>query len=262
MTDVQITYVGGPTVLIEVGGWRILTDPTFDPPGKRYFFGWGTASKKLQGPAVAFDDLGPIDAVLISHDHHGDNLDPTGRELLPRMGQIVTTAPGAKRLDGDAIGLQPWQTTTLASEGKVDIEITATPCRHGPPGSRPIVGEVVGFALQWEGQEHGVLWITGDTVLYDGVREVPKKLDVGTVIVHMGGVTFPWLSGPLRYTMNAQEAVELCGALDPTTIVPIHFEGWKHFRQGRAAAKTVIGASPLADRTRWLEPGTAESIGV
>ena len=42
MEGVRITHVGGPTVLIEVGGWRLLTDPTFDPAGKRYFFGWGS----------------------------------------------------------------------------------------------------------------------------------------------------------------------------------------------------------------------------
>src|ERR1044072_1670048 len=109
-----MTYIGGPTALIEIGGWRILTDPTFDPPGKRYFFGWGTMSKKLQGPAAPFEQLEAIDraagrrapaehrepraAALVRHDHHGDNLDPTGRSLLPRMGTIVTTEPGAKRL--------------------------------------------------------------------------------------------------------------------------------------------------------------------
>ena len=54
------------------------------------------------------------------------------------------------------------------------IEVTATPCRHGPPLSRPIVGDVIGFALRWDGQEHGVLWISGDTVLYDGVRGSPS----------------------------------------------------------------------------------------
>lgn len=262
MTDVTLTYIGGPTLLIEVGGWRILTDPTFDPPGKRYFFGWGTASKKLQGPAIAFDELGPIDAVLISHDHHGDNLDPTGRELLPRMGQVITTVPGAKRLGGGAQGLAAWQTTTLSAPGKERIEITATPCRHGPPGSRPIVGEVIGFALTWTGQQHGALWITGDSVLYDGLREVPQRFDVGTVIAHLGGVTFPWLSGPLRYTMNAEEAVELCGALDPTTIVPLHFEGWKHFRQDRSKAEAILQGSPLGDRVRWLPTGAPETVTV
>ena len=110
----------------------------------------------------------------------------------------------------------------------------ATPCRHGPPGSQPIVGQVVGFALRWEGQQHGVLWISGDTVLYDGVREVPAKLRVGTALLHLGGVQFP-ITGPLRYTMTAAEAVELLGLLHPRTAIPIHYEGWKHFRQGREA---------------------------
>jgi len=258
--ETNITYIGGPTVLIELGPWRLLTDPTFDPPGKRYFFGWGAASKKLQGPAVAFDDLGTIDAVLLSHDHHGDNLDPTGRELLPRMGQIITTEPGAKRLGGTARGLAPWGTTTLEAPGRPTLKITATPCRHGPPGSKPIVGQVIGFAVEWEGQEHGALWITGDTVLYDGVREVPKKLKVGTAVVHLGGVQFWWLSGPLRYTMNAEEAVELCGMLNPATILPIHYEGWWHFRQGRSAAERVLNGSPLASRVTWLKAGTPTTL--
>ncbi len=267
MTDpaVRLTYVGGPTLLIEVGGWRLLTDPTFDPPGKRYFFGWGTMSRKTQGPAVPFEALEPIDAVLLSHDHHGDNLDPTGRELLPRMGEVLTTEPGARRLGADGIaarGLAPWGTTTLEAPGKPTIHVTATPCRHGPPGSKPIVGDVVGFSLRWEGQEHGELWITGDSVLYAGLREVPERLRVGTVVTHLGGVTFPWVSGPLRYTMNAEEAVELCGALDPHTIVPLHYEGWKHFRQPRDRARNVLSASPLADRIRWLTAGEPEALEV
>ena len=74
-----------------------------------------------------------------------------------------------------ARGLEPWHTTVLEAPGRPAIEITATPCRHGPPGCHPIVGDVIGFALRWEGQQHGALWITGDTVLYDGVREVAGR---------------------------------------------------------------------------------------
>src|SRR5881227_3528037 len=131
--EVRLTHIGGPTVLIEVGGWRLLTDPTFDPPGQSYRFGWGTGSRKLTGPAIAASDLGPIDAVLLSHDHHDDNLDAAGRALLPSAGAIVTTVPGAKRLGGDAHGLEPWTATRLEAPGRPSIEITATPCRHGPP---------------------------------------------------------------------------------------------------------------------------------
>ena len=117
----------------------------------------------------------------------------------------------------------------------------ATPCRHGPPGSRPIVGDVIGFGLRWQGQEHGVVWITGDTVLYDEVRKVPERLRIGTALLHLGGVRFP-ITGPLRYTMTAGEAVELCGLARPHTAIPIHYEGWKHFREGRDAAERAFAA--------------------
>jgi len=82
-SEVRITHIGGPTVLIEVAGWTILSDPTFDPPGRTYRFGWGTSSKKTTGPSIAAEDLPPIDIVVISHDNHGDNLDDAGRSLLP-----------------------------------------------------------------------------------------------------------------------------------------------------------------------------------
>ena len=258
---VRITHIGGPTVLIEVGGWRLLTDPTFDPPGRKYNFGWGTGSRKLAGPAIAPSALGPIDAVLLSHDHHADNLDPAGRALLPSMTVVVTTVPGAKRLGGDARGLEPWATTRLEAPERPAIDITATPCRHGPPLSRPIVGDVVGFALAWEGQEHGVLWISGDTVLYDGVLQVADRLQVDTALLHLGGVRFP-VSGPVRYTMTAREAVELCRAVGPRSAIPIHYEGWKHFRQGREAIERELAGAPddISGRFQWLPIGVAVEV--
>src|SRR3954463_7987845 len=132
MTDVSLTHIGGPTVLIEGGGWRLLTDPTFDPAGGSCRFGWGAGSRKLAGPAIAAPDLGPIDAVLLSHDHHDDNLDAAGRALLPSAGTVVTTVAGAKRLGGETRGLEPWTQTRLEAPGKPAIEVSATPCRHGP----------------------------------------------------------------------------------------------------------------------------------
>jgi L-ascorbate metabolism protein UlaG (beta-lactamase superfamily) len=259
--EISLTHIGGPTVLIEIGDWRLLTDPTFDPPGQSYRFGWGTGSRKLAGPAIAASDLGPIDAVLLSHDHHDDNLDAAGRALLPSAGAVITTVSGAKRLGGDARGLEPWASTWLEAPGRPPIEIVATPCRHGPPLSRPIVGEAIGFALRWEGQEDGVLWISGDTVLYDGVREVADHLQVGTALLHLGGVRFP-ISGPVRYTMNAKEAVELCRLVQPRTVIPIHYEGWKHFREGREAIESALADAPedLQERIQWLPIGGATKL--
>ncbi len=265
--SVRITHVGGPTALIEVGGWRLLTDPTFDPAGGKYRFGWGTGSQKLTDPSIAPDALLPIDAVLLSHDHHDDNLDAAGRAFLPNAGTTVTTEAGAKRLGRSGLptarGLAPWATTTLDAPGRTPIEITATPCRHGPPGSRPIVGDVIGFALRREGAP-GALWISGDTVLYDGVREVASRVgEIDVAVIHLGGVRFP-ITGPIRFTMTAHEAVELCGTLQPRTIVPLHSEGWKHFREGRSAIERELASAPpeVRERVRWLPIGEPVELGV
>ncbi|WBB68632.1 MBL fold metallo-hydrolase [Micromonospora sp. WMMD812] len=256
MTRVRVTHIGGPTALIEVNEWRLLTDPTFDPAGRTYAFGWGTSSRKLAGPAVAADDVGPVDAVLLTHDHHGDNLDDAGRRLLPSAGAVITTRSGAARLGGAARGLTPWSSTTLAAPGRPPIEITATPARHGPPLSRAIVGDVVGFALRWDGQRHGALWVSGDTVLYGGVRAVADRLPVGLALLHLGGVRFP-VTGPVRYTMTARDAVALCQAVRPRTVVPVHYEGWRHFQQPRAAIEREFANAPRAvrDSVRWLPIG-------
>lgn len=261
MTEVRVTHIGGPTTLIEAAGWRLLTDPTFDPPGRRYSFGWGTSSRKTAGPAFGPAELPPLDAVLLTHDHHADNLDTAGRSLLPTAGLVLTTPAGARRLGGNARGLAPWATWRLERPDRPTIEVTATPARHGPPLSHPIVGDVTGFALRWEGQRHGALWISGDTVLYAGVREVARRLDVGTALLHLGGVRFP-VSGPLRYTLTTRRAVELCSLLRPHTALPVHYEGWSHFHEGRRKAESELAKAPtdIRDRFRWLPVGSALEI--
>ena len=263
--EISVTHIGGPTVLIEAGGWRLLTDPTLDPPGRKWTFGVGASSRKLAGPSATAEELGEIDAVLLSHDQHGDNLDEAGRAFLPTAGTVVTTAPGAKRLagamGGATRGLDPWETTTLEAAGRPAITITATPCRHGPPLSKPIVGAVIGFALELEGQEHGALWITGDTVLYDGVRAVGDRIDVGTALIHLGGVRFP-ISGPLRYTMTATDAVALCGLVRPRLAIPIHYEGWSHFQEDRDAIACELEKVAPPTEIRWIPIGSPAAVEI
>ncbi|GAA1817427.1 MBL fold metallo-hydrolase [Luedemannella flava] len=208
-------------------------------------------------------DVGPIDAVLLTHDHHGDNLDEAGRALLPKAGTVVTTVAGAARLRDNAVGLEPWESTQLSRSDRPTIVVTATPCRHGPPLSRAIVGDAIGFALGWPGQQHGVLWISGDTVLYEGVRDVTARLPIGTALVHLGGVRFP-VTGPVRYTMTARDAVDLCLPARPRTIIPVHYEGWRHFSQSRAAAEREFAAAPdeVRRQVRWLPIGAPTDVEV
>jgi L-ascorbate metabolism protein UlaG (beta-lactamase superfamily) len=139
--------------------------------------------------------------------------------------------------------------------------VTATPCRHGPPLSKLLAGDVIGFALRWDGQEDGVLWISGDTVLYRGVREVADRFRVDTALFHLGGVRFP-ITGPARYTMTARDAVELCALVRPQVAIPIHYEGWKHFAEGREAVERELARAPedVRRRFRWLPMGVEAEL--
>jgi L-ascorbate metabolism protein UlaG (beta-lactamase superfamily) len=167
---------------------------------------------------------------------------------------LVASAPvrGGSRRGG---------TTVLEADGRPRIEITATPCRHGPPGSTPIVGQVIGFSLKWEGQLHRSLWLSGDTVLFAGLRDVARRIQVSTAVLNLGGVTFPWLSGPLRYTLNADEAIELCREINPRTF-PCTSRGGSTSESHAIPQSGKFAASPFADQIHWLARGATIEIEV
>jgi L-ascorbate metabolism protein UlaG (beta-lactamase superfamily) len=135
MATLRITLIGGPTALLETAGFRLLTDPTFDPPGQ-YRLAYTTLIKTAH-PALTPEAVGNVDAVLLSHDQHADNLDHAGRAFLPRAGRVLTTLAGAQRLGDPVEGLMPWQTVELKAADGSRLRVTATPARHGPAGIEP-----------------------------------------------------------------------------------------------------------------------------
>ncbi|WP_322409765.1 MBL fold metallo-hydrolase [Microbacterium invictum] len=258
----RLTRIGGPTILVELAGWRILIDPTFDPPGRRYAFALGTSSTKTKGPFVPAPDVGPIDAILLSHDHHADNLDDAGRALLPGATYVVTTKSGARRLGMASVrGLMVDESILLEGEGKEPIRVLATPGRHGPPLSRAIVGDVIGFTLRRRHRPHPDLWITGDTVLTRKLLRVARGIAVDVAIVNAGGVGFP-ATGPLRYTMTGRDVVRFIEALQPMVAVPAHYDGWSHFRDGEDGLRRALDTAPpgVRERVRWLPDGVAVEL--
>ena len=106
------------------------------------------------------------------------------------------------------------------------------------------------------------MWITGDTVLYKGVREVADRLDVDLAVIHVGDVQFP-ITGPVRYSMTARDAVELCRALRPRVAIPVHYEGWSHFHEGRDEIERAINSAPtdLRDVFQLVPLGEPVDIG-
>lgn len=254
MTALVITLVGGPTALIEANGFRLLTDPTFDAPGE-YKFPY-TTLKKLAGPARTAEEIGRVDAVLLSHDQHADNLDRSGKAYAMAAPRLFTTLAGAQRLGSPAEGLSAWQSTTITKQDGTTLQITATPARHGPAGIEPLSGDVIGFVVSFS-EGPSPLYVTGDTVWYDGVAEVARRFRPGVILLFAGSAR---TRGPFNLTMNANDAIETAHAFPDATIVPIHCDGWAHFTQSAKDLEDSFKALGIASRLRLLEPGVPTPI--
>ncbi len=249
----RLTYFDTAFTRIEVDGVTLLTDPVLGPAGTPHRFGWGMTSTKT---SAATDPLsiGAFDAILLSHDQHGDNLDEEGKGLFEGAPKVITTAAAARRIAGRVIGLAPFASMPVDGAAGASVRVTATPARHGPPLSRSFVGDVAGFVIEHAG---GSAYVTGDTVFYGGVREVASRFPrVNVVIAHLGAAAY----GPLRFTMHAKDAVELAHAFPDAKIVPVHYEGWTHFKQSREHVDAAFAAAGLGDRLVWLERGVPRDV--
>jgi L-ascorbate metabolism protein UlaG (beta-lactamase superfamily) len=246
-----ITYIGGPTSILELGGVRLLTDPTFDPKGGEYQSGPATL-RKLAGPAIQPDAVPAFDCVLLSHDHHFDNLDHRGRTMLSRARTVLTTDEGARRLGGNSLGLKAWHKADIATpDGRV-LRIVGTPARHVP--ERLQRGTVTGFVLYLADAPETAVYVSGDTVWYECVAEVARRFRIKAAILHVGAAVVPEI-GSFHLTMTADEAVDAARAFADAAIVPVHFEDWAHFSEGRAEILRAFRRARLETRLRWPDRG-------
>ncbi len=132
------TYIGGPTALLDWRGLRLLTDPTFDPAGTTYEPP-GYTLRKTQGPALPADRVGAVDAVLLRHDHHFDNLDHAGRALHPSADiqdmSVVKQANPASWIAEDGLREQREAVHELAFRRYHADQWTAAEAYWLPPGA-------------------------------------------------------------------------------------------------------------------------------
>jgi L-ascorbate metabolism protein UlaG (beta-lactamase superfamily) len=253
MANLTITLIGGPTALIEYGGFRVVIDPTFDPPGD-YKLPYTTLTKTA-GPALSADEIGAVDAVLVSHDQHWDNLDHSGRAYFLKAKNAFTTKAGAARLGGSVAGLAPWENVTIRNAAGKALTVAATPARHGPAGIEPLSGDVIGFVLSVENARS--IYITGDTTWFDGTAEVAHRFDVGAVLPFAGAAQ---TRGPFNLTMNTNDVIETAIQFRDAAIIPVHSDSWAHLTQTRADIAASFKAMGIDGRLTMLKPGVATEI--
>jgi L-ascorbate metabolism protein UlaG (beta-lactamase superfamily) len=250
---VKLTLVGGPTAVLEYAGLRWLTDPALSPPGE-----YEGGLVKTTGPAIEPDGLGEIDVVLLSHEHHSDNLDPAGREFLAKAGRVLTTAQGAERLGGNAVGLEPWSSVEVERAGGEGagnpVSVTAVPAQHGPDGTDDITGPVIGFVLAADGED--TVYVSGDNASLDVVRTISERIgQVDLAILFAGAVQIPRRFDGAYLTLSSDRAAEATKLLGVRAALPLHFEGWTHFTQGARELRAAFAGNGLSDRLVLAERG-------
>lgn len=195
-TGRSATWLGHATVLLDVGGTRLLTDPLLRPR---------LAHITRRVPDISPASLGDLDAVLISHVH----LDHLDRPTLKALGShlpIVAPRGAAASLRGlgDVVELDAGETTTVAG-----VAVTATPAVHAARRrGRPV--PALGYVVD------GDLYFAGDTDRFDAMAGL-APLELALLPVWGYGPTL----GPGH--LDPERAAEATALLRPRLAVPIHW---------------------------------------
>jgi len=249
MTTTTLTWVGGPTLMLEHAGLTFLTDPTFDEAPAEY--PGGATLRKLVGPAVPADEVQP-DVVLLSHDQHADNLDHAGRALLSRVPTVLSTPTAAGRLPG-VRGLDVWEQTLVGG-----VLVTAVPAQHGPQGSEAQSGPVTGFVLEADGVP--AVYVSGDNASVDVVDQVARRFpDIRLAVLFVGGANVGRF-GDEPMTLDARRASAAADLLEDARVVPVHHTDWAHFVDPLSAVEERFARGGRSERLVVLERGVPTAV--
>ena len=260
VTQAELTFIGNATAILRLGGFTVLTDPNFLHEGERAYLGYGLFSKRLKEPAMRIEDLPALDAVVLSH-MHGDHWDRHARNGLPKQLPIVTTTHAAIRLRRRehfpaAVGLKTWKSHTL-SKGGATLTVTAMPAVHSTnPLLKVMLPPVNGHLLELRDETGAVttrVYLTGDTMLFDGLDEIGRRHpDIDTAVVHLGGTTLP---GGFVVTMTGADGVECLRRVAPRASVPVHYDDYGVFKSGLDDFRSAVDRAGLPVDIRYADRG-------
>ncbi|MEU8890089.1 MBL fold metallo-hydrolase [Streptomyces sp. NPDC048442] len=251
-----VTHVGGPTAVLEIAGARILLDPTFDAPKK-----YPSGLEKKQAPAFGVDRLGKIDAVLLSHDQHDDNLDDSGRALLKDIPVVLSTPGAHQRLGKHVTGLKSWDSKKLKTS-RGTVKVTAVPALHGPDGvDRGADGEVTGFVLSGKGVP--TTYISGDNASVKVAKKVGDRIEkevgrIDTVVLFAGAARTPAILDNAPLTLTSKDAALVAKDLNPRKVVAVHTDSWNIYSEDMASLVKAFKDKGIAPKLVDLEPAGAK----
>ncbi|MDQ2888325.1 MAG: MBL fold metallo-hydrolase [Chloroflexota bacterium] len=253
----SLFFIGTATVLLRYAGFTILTDPNFLHQGDHIHAGYGLQAVRQTNPALELDQLPSLDFVLLSHLHE-DHFDRLVVKKLDKGVPIVTTSSAAKALHKKGFrltyGLDTWQAITMV-KGEQQLHITAMPGTHGPGPLGKLLPPVMGSMLEFETTRDKTtmrLYITGDTLIFKQLKEIPKRYpDIDLALLHLGGTKF----FGVMLTMDAKQGVEAMRLINPHEAIPIHYNDYNVFKSPLEDFKSAVAKAGLEKRVHYLSHG-------
>lgn len=256
-TTGSIFFVGTATVIIRYAGFTLLTDPNFLHQGDHVHLGYGLKSARRTNPAMEITDLPPLDLVVLSHMHE-DHFDRIAEQKLSKDLPIVSTPHAVKSLTQKGFkathALKTWDTLTV-QKGEARLRVTAMPGRHGPGVMAAALPPVMGSMLEFEsaaGEPQFRLYITGDTLVYDQIKEIPRQYpNIDLALIHLGGTK----AFGILLTMDAKQGVEALKIIAPKTAIPIHYNDYTVFKSPLTDFVQAVRDAGLESRVHYLSHG-------
>ncbi|HEX8144005.1 MAG TPA: MBL fold metallo-hydrolase [Pyrinomonadaceae bacterium] len=253
----SIFFIGTATVILRYAGFTILTDPNFLHAGDHVHLGYGLTAERLTNPAVEIEELPPLDFCVLSH-YHGDHFDRIAEERLQKDLPIITTEHAATELKDKGftatLALDTWDSVTI-EKGGAKVQITSMPGKHGPAIVDKFLPPVMGSMLEFRpAQERTALrlYITGDTLIHDDLKEIPRRYpEIDLALFHLGGTQ---IMGILL-TMDAEQGVEAIRIINPREVIPIHYNDYEVFKSPLEDFKRAVAEAGFQDRVRYLSHG-------
>jgi L-ascorbate metabolism protein UlaG (beta-lactamase superfamily) len=250
-SGLRATWMGHASALIEIDGLRLLTDPVWS---ERVSPSTLVGPRRFFEPPIALDDLPPIDAVVISHDHY-DHLDMETVKVLARCGALLLVPLGVgahlEKWDISEARIRELDWGERTSVGGVTF--TQTPARHF--SGRRVGDRDATLWCSWviASDRHSVFY-SGDSGYFDGYREIGREhgpFDLTLMSVGAYGPTWPLIHGTPEEIVQAH--VDLHGEL----LLPVHwatfnlaFHGWNE-----PAARTLAAAAQVGAKVTVPRPG-------
>lgn len=221
--SMKITQIRNATLIIEYAGKRFLIDPMLGAKGSFLpypFAGNWNKNPIVELPLSVGEILHNIDAVIATH-YHFDHLDPTAFKVIPKGMKVFVKDERNRRLfiRKGFSNVEVLGSNTLFG----GIKLSKTPAKHGTYPLLVYVGSACG--VTFEHRDEKKLYLTGDTIWYDGVREVLDLFHPDIIIANSGGNK---IKGFHRLIMNHEDVLLLHNYAPESIIVATHLEGVNH----------------------------------